>query len=64
MFLCYNINTEQKFEEVYIMKKANETSHEKLDYFIEVISHLTDKQLNKLLEDAIKLKIEELENTN
>ena len=46
------------------MKKANETSHEKLDYFIEVISHLTDKQLNKLLEDAIKLKIEELENTN
>lgn len=39
MFLCYNINIEQKFEEEYIMKKR---------LFIELLKYLNDTEKEEL----------------
>ena len=49
MFLCYNINIEQKFEEEYIMKRANQIPQEKVNNFIERINNLTDEQFTQYI---------------
>lgn len=55
MFLCYNINIEQKFEEEYIMK--NNISKE----LFNLIKQLDDKQADKLINLFRQEKSEEHE---
>lgn len=54
LFLCYNINTEQKFEEEYIMKNEN------CQEFLQLIKQLNQEELGNLIDYALELKRDEI----